>query len=128
MITPELVKEKKSFNFVKCRICHNNANPEITIKKMGTSYGVICKNCSRLFSDREIELMHNMFTAFGGYFSQLSNSKDVTNSKLKEIVRFYKTREKNNGYIEKEVKTLYSAFLYGIRPQQLVKRVKLLAN
>ena len=41
MITPELVEEKKSFNFVKCRICHRNANPEITIKKMWeqTAYG-----------------------------------------------------------------------------------------
>ncbi len=128
MITPELVREKKSFNFVKCRICHSNAHPEITIKKMGTSFGVICKKCSRSFTDRDIELMHNMFTAFGGYFSQLSNSKEVTNSKLKEIARFYKNRKKNNGYLEKEIQTLHSAFLYGIRPQQLVKNLKLLPN
>ena len=128
MITPELVKEKKSFNFVKCRICHKNANPEITIKNMGTSFGVICKECSRSFTDREIELMHNMFTAFGGYFSKMSNSKEITNAKLKEISRVYRTRGKDNGSIEHEIKTLHSAFLYGIRPQQIVKRLKLLVN
>lgn len=128
MITPELVEEKKNFNFVSCRICHKNANPEITIKNMGTSFGVICKECSRSFSDREIELMHNMFTAFGGYFSKLSNSKEITDTKLREISRVYGTRRKNNGSIEHEIKTLHSAFLYGIRPQQLVKSLKLLVN
>ncbi|MFX0049529.1 MAG: hypothetical protein ACFE8G_15440 [Candidatus Hermodarchaeota archaeon] len=128
MITPELVKEKKSFSFVKCSICHRNANPEITIKKMGNKFGVICDKCSRSFTDSEIDLMHNMFTAFGGYFSEMSDSKEATYSKLKEIARDYKTRDKNSETIEHEIKTLHSAFLYGIRPQQLLKSLKLLTN
>ena len=121
--TIELVEEKKSFSFVKCRICHRNANPEITIKKMGSTFGVICKNCARSFTNKEIELMHNIFTAFGGYFSKLSDSKEVTYSKLKEIAKDYKSHGKNIESIENEIKTLHSAFLYGIRPQQLVKRL-----
>ena len=125
MITPELVEEKKSLSFVKCRICHGNSNPEVIIKKMGHTFGVICKNCAISFSDREIELMHNMFTAFGGYFSKMVNSKEDTYSKLKDIARDYKSRNKNGENIEHELKTLHSAFLYGIRPQQLVKSLKL---
>ncbi len=121
---PELIEKKKSLSFVKCRICHKNANPEITIKKMGSSFGVICKKCSKSFTDRDIELMHNIFCAYGGHFSKLSNSKEVTNSKLREITSDYKKRDT----IENEVETLHSAFLYGIRPQQLVKSLKLLIN
>ena len=121
--TIELVEEKKSFSFVKCRICHRNANPEITIKKMGSTFGVICKKCARSFTNKEIELMHNIFTAFGGYFSKLSDSKEVTYSKLKEIAKDSKSQGKNIESIENEIKTLHSAFLYGIRPQQLVKRL-----
>ncbi|MFX1447123.1 MAG: hypothetical protein ACFFCG_03165 [Promethearchaeota archaeon] len=128
MITPELVKEKKSFSFVKCSICRRNANPEITIKKMGNKFGVICDKCSRSFTDSEIDLMHNMFTAFGGYFSEMSDSKEATYSKLKEIARDYKMLDKNTETIEHEIKTLHSAFLYGIRPQQLLKSLKLLTN
>jgi len=120
----ELIEEKKSLSFVKCRICHKNANPEITIKKMGSSFGVICKKCSKSFTDRDIELMHNMFCAFGGYFAKMSNSKEVTNSKLREFSSDYKKCKT----IENEIKTLHSAFLYGIRPQQLVKSLKLLIN
>ena len=125
MITPELVQEKKSLSFVRCRICRGNSNPEITIKKMGHSFGVICKNCSNSFTDREIELMHNMFTAFGGYFAKLRNYKEDTYSKLKEIARDYKKRDINGENIENKVRKLHSAFLYGIRPQQLVTSLKL---
>ncbi|NVM17021.1 MAG: hypothetical protein HWN80_04845 [Candidatus Lokiarchaeota archaeon] len=126
--TIELVEEKKSFSFVKCRICHRNANSEITIKKMGSTFAVICKKCANSFTNREIELMHNMFTAFGGYFSKLSDSKEVTYSKLREIAKDYKSRDKNIKNIENEIKTYHSAFLYGIRPQQLVESLKLLVN
>jgi len=128
MITPELVEEKKSFSFVKCRICHKNANPEIVIKKMGNSFGVICKECARSFTDREIDLMHNMFSAFGGYFSKMSNSKEVTKSKFKEIANDYMKRDRNIKNVENEIITLHTAFLYGIRPQQLVKSIKILIN
>ena len=125
---PELIEEKKSLSFVKCRICHKNANPEITIKKMGSSFGVICKKCSKSFTDRDIELMHNMFTAFGGYYNSMSNSKKLSYSKLEEIAKGYKEQNKNINNIENDVKTLHSAFLYGISPQQLVKGLKLLVD
>ena len=128
MITPELVEAKKNFCFVRCSICHENAHPEITVKKMGLSFGVICKKCSESFTDRDIEFMHNMFTAYGGYFSKLSNSREVTVSRLKKIAKKYKTRGKHNEDIVDEIKTLHSAFLYGIRPQQLVKSLKLAIN
>ena len=121
MITPELVKEKKSFSFVTCCICHRNANSQIKIKKTGRSFGVICNKCSKLFTDKEIELMDNIFTAFGGYFSKKSNSKEVTCSKLKEIAEDYKSRDKDIENIKNDVKTLHSAFLYGITPRQLVQ-------
>ena len=128
MITPELVKEKKSLSFVKCSICHRNANSQIKIKKIGSSFGIVCDKCLRLLTDREIELMHNMFTAFGGYFSKMSNSKEVTYSKLKKIAEDYKALNRDVADIENDIKTLHSAFLYGITPRQLVLGLKLLID
>ena len=126
MITPELVSEKKSLSFVKCSICHRNANSQIKIKEIGRSFGIVCNKCLRLFTDKEIDLMHNMCIAFGGYFSKMSNSEEVTYSKLKEIADEYKSGDKDLENIENDIKTLHSAFLYGITPQQLVKGLKLL--
>lgn len=128
MITPELEEEKKSFSFVTCSICHRNANSHNKIKKIGSSFGIVCDKCLRLFSDKEIDLMYNMCTAFGGYFSKMSNSKEVTYSKLKDIAEDYKKRGKHIESVENDVKTLHSAFLYGITSQQLVKGLKLLID
>jgi hypothetical protein len=72
--------------------------------------------------------MHNMFIAYGGHFSKMSNSRELTVSKLKEIAKNTKNLGKKGDNIEDEIKTLHSAFLYGIRPQQLIKSVKLSIN
>jgi len=69
-----------------------------------------------------------MFSAFEGYFSKMSNSKEVTYSKLKEIAKDYKSRVKRIENIENDIKTLHTAFLYGITSQQLVKGIKLLID
>jgi gamma-glutamylcysteine synthetase len=69
-----------------------------------------------------------MFKAFGGYFGKMSNSKELSFSKLEEIAKSYREQNKNINNIENDIKTLHSAFLYGISPQQLVKGVKLLVD
>ncbi|GAG08856.1 unnamed protein product, partial [marine sediment metagenome] len=55
----------------------------------------------------------------------MSNSKEVTYSKLKELADDYKSRVKRIENIENDIKTLHTAFLYGITSQQLVKGIKL---
>lgn len=92
------------------------------------SFGIVCEDCLRSFSDKEMELIHNMITAFGGYFGLLSNSKETSYSKLKEIAGDYKALNKDVANIENDVKTLHLAFLYGITPKQLVQRLKLLID
>ena len=128
MITSELVREKKKLNSVKCVLCRSNTNSYFKIKKIGMSFGIVCEDCLRLFSDKEMELIHNMLTAFGGCFGLLSNSKETSYSKIKEIAEDYKIKNKDIANIENDVKTLHSAFLYGITPRQLVQGIKLLID
>lgn len=128
MITSELVREKKKLSSVKCVLCRSNTNSYFKIKKIGMSFGIVCEDCLKSFSDKEMELIHNMLTAFGGHFGLLSNSKETSYSKLKEIAEDYKTLNKDIANIENDVKTLHSAFLYGITPRQLVQGLKLLID
>ena len=72
MITSELVREKKKLNSVKCFLCRSNTNSYFKIKKIGICFGIVCEDCLKAFSDKEMELIHNMITAFGGYFGLLS--------------------------------------------------------
>ncbi len=92
------------------------------------SFRIVCEDCLKSFSDEEMELIHNMFTAFGGNFGLLSDSKETSYSKLKEIAEDYKTLNKDVANIENDVKTLHLAFLYGITPKQLVQGLNLLID
>ncbi|MHA1242329.1 MAG: hypothetical protein ACTSQU_16335 [Promethearchaeota archaeon] len=100
----------------------------IKIKKIGNAFGTVCEECAKAFNDDEIELMSNMFTAYGGYYGKMSNSKGLSYSKLEEIAKAYKEQYRDINDVESDIKTLYSAFLYGISPQQLVKGLKLLVD
>ena len=128
MIVSEFPKKKSIFNYIKCVLCRNNTKLDVKIKKIGNTFGTVCEDCAKAFNDEEIELMYNMFTAFGGYYGKMSNSKELSYSKLEEIAKDYKEQYRDINDVENDVKTLHSAFLYGISPQQLVKGLKLLID
>ena len=128
MIVSELPKKKNTFSYVKCVLCRNDTSKNVKIKKIGNSFGTVCEECAKTFKDEEIELMFNMFTAFGGHYNSMRSSKELSYSKLEEIAKEYKEQHKDINNIENDIKTLHSAFLYGISPQQLVKGLKLLAD
>jgi hypothetical protein len=128
MIVSEFPKKKNTFSYVKCVLCRNDTNRDVKIKKIGNSFGTICEDCAKSFNDEEIELMYNMFRAFGGYYGKMSKSKELSYSKLEEIAKDYSERNKDIDEIENDIKTLHIAFLYGISPQQIVKGLKLLVD
>ena len=128
MIVSELTKKKSTLSYVNCVLCRNDTKLNVKIKKIGNSFEIVCEECTKTFKDEEIELMHNMFTAFGGYYNSMKNSKELSYSKLEEIAKEYKEQCKDINNIENDIKTLHSAFLYGISPQQLVKGIKLLID
>ena len=128
MIVSEYMKKKSTLSYIKCVLCRNDTKSGVKIKRIGNTFGTVCEECTKTFSDEEIELMHNMFNAFGGYYGKMSNSKELSYSKLEEIAKRYKEQNKSINNIENDIKTLHSAFLYGISPQQLVRGVKLLVE
>lgn len=128
MIASEILKKKSTFSSIKCVLCRNDTKLNLKIKKIGNAFGTVCEECAKAFNDEEIELMYNMFTAYGGYYGKMSNSKELSYSKLEEIAKAYKEQYRDINDVESDIKTLHSAFLYGISPQQLVKGIKLLAD
>jgi len=128
MIVSEFPKKRNTLSYIKCVLCRIDTKLDVKIKRIGNTFGTVCEECAKAFSDEEIELMHNMFTAFGGYYGKMSNSKELSYSKLEEIAKDYKEQYRDINEVENDVKTLHSAFLYGISPQQLVKGLQLLID
>ncbi len=126
MITPELVTDRKKVSSVKCAICKSRGNSEFKIKRLGRNFGVVCGDCLEEFSDEDLELMHNMFIAFGGHFGKLGGSKEENYKKIEEIARSYEKEGKEAANIENDIGTMHRAFLCGISPVQLVQGLRML--
>ena len=69
--------------------------------------------------DEEIELMGNIFMAFGGYYGKLKQSNEHSRQKLKEIVKGYIAKGRDLNKMENDLTVLHKIFLYGISLTQL---------
>jgi len=126
MMVQEPIKKKTNLPVVQCRICHNDTKRQSKIVKLGNNYGIICTECSKMFSLEDIDLTYNMFTAFGGYFGMLKDTVSSTYKIIMKLVKEYNMQEKDFKATEIDVKVLHKALLYGITPRQLILGVKLL--
>lgn len=126
MITPELVKKRGSKNGeARCVIC---VGTSVNIKKVGSNFVVVCVECFERFTMIELELMHNLFIAFGGYFGKCGSSKEESYLKLEEIAKEYSKLGKNVAEIVNDLETTYQALLHGITPVQLVQGLRVLSK
>jgi hypothetical protein len=129
MITPELVKTQEAKkSAVQCAVCKNGAGSKVKIVRLGTSFSVVCEECIVNFSKEDLELMHNMFVAFGGWFGKCASSKEDSFQELKIIAKEYAKSGKDIAKIESDVKTLHRAFLHGITLVQLVQGLRVLSE
>ena len=126
MMIQEPIKRKTNLAVVHCRICHSDTKNQSRIVKLGNNYGIICSECSKIFSLEDIDLIYNMFTAFGGYFGMLKDTVSSTYKIITKLVKEYDMQEKDLKATEIDVKVLHKALLYGITPRQLIQGVKLL--
>jgi pyruvate/2-oxoacid:ferredoxin oxidoreductase beta subunit len=121
MITEQTILDIKKVNkTVQCELCHCDAKTKPSIKRLGVNFVVICKTCIEQFSEQEMELMVNMFTAFGGYFNQYRTSKEIQQQIIKEVAEEYSRKEQSRAKLESDVRTLHKAFLNGISLPQLI--------
>ena len=114
---------KKSVN---CSICNDPIYHHGSIKKIGFKHSMVCNECDNEFLDEEIELMGNIFNAFGGYYGKLKRSDKHSRMMLKEIVIFYIEQGKDISKIENDVNVLHQLFLYGISLTQLTLELVLI--
>ena len=120
LVEQVIIQPKKSSFIVPCELCHNDAKGKPVIKRLGPKLGIICNTCREQFSDQEIDLMINMFIAFGGYFNQFNSSKKIQKTIINDMMREYDQKEQGRGKAEYHVRALHRALLHGIFLPQLV--------
>ncbi len=85
--------DRRSDRSVKCGICRAEIEDSAQIYQAGIKHGVVCSDYYNQFSANDLEMMANMFIAYGGYFGILKDSdfsllktmENVLKNALKEI-------------------------------------------
>ena len=126
MTIQEVVKKKGNLPKVPCSICRADTFRQPSIMKLGYEYGLVCGQCAKHFSLEEIELMHNMFTAFGGHFGLLKQGKSSKYKVITKLIDEFGMPNGNAKPSELDVKILHKALLFGITPRQLLQGIRLL--
>ena len=123
----EEINTKKNKFCVKCSICNKEIIGKQRFVRLAINYGVICQECNERFNDVEIELVSNLFTAFGGYFgSEKGETSDSGYLTIKRLSKFYRDAENKVNLNALDVKILHQALLHGIEPNRIVKGLELL--
>ena len=126
MITPELVKKQESKKSIgQCAIC---TGLSVRIVRLDQKFAVVCKECSDNFSKNDLELVHNMFVAYGGYFGKCEGNREETYQELEEIAKEYASSGRDIEKVESDVKNLHRAFVHGITRAQLVNGLRVLVD
>jgi len=117
-------KESSSGN-IKCVICRQVVKERAIICRSGVNYKIICGDCHKRFSKEDIELMTNMFVAFGGYFGKYKDSKFSVYKILKDLTAEIEINKEKINLKKLDVRTLHKALTRGITPQELIQGLKL---
>lgn len=113
----------QSSDILKCGICHTEIVTSATIYQEGFHFGVVCEKCYKSNSPEDLELMSNMFLAFGGYFGKLKTSDFSLYKILEQIAS--KVQKKEN-VEELHIKYMHQALLNGITPKQFVQGLRII--
>ncbi len=120
--------DRKSSHVVKCGICHGEIVDRAQIYQAGINLGVVCSECYKHFSAEDLEMMANMFIAYGGYFGKLKNS-DFSLVKTLEIILKNGLREKKIVNTEQiNIRLMHKALLHGISPEEYIQNLNILVD
>jgi hypothetical protein len=108
---------------VLCGICHSEIISSASIYQEGFNFGVVCKECYENNPREDLELMANMFLAYGGYFGKIKNSDFSLYKLLEQIVSKVENKENVE---ELHIKYMHHALLNGVTPKQFIQGLRIL--
>jgi hypothetical protein len=103
---------------IKCGICHKEIKYQAASFQEGLNIGVVCPECYINNSLEEIELISNMFLAFGGYFGMLKDPDFYIYEMFKDLVSKIHNNKNSASSVEMKIRLFHTALLHGITPRE----------
>ncbi len=108
---------------LKCSICHIDIKDRQKIYQSSLKLGIICSQCRQRFSNEDIEMMINLFFAFGGHFS----ARDRSKLSIKDIILEFALdlNEGKANFQSQNVKMWHKILTHGITPREFMEELSL---
>jgi len=106
---------------LKCSICRADIKDRHKVYQSSLKLGIICNMCRQRFSDEDIEMIVNMFFAFGEYFGARDKSKFSINDIILEFA-INLDKGKVPFYLQ-NVKMWHKVLTYGITPKEFLEEL-----
>ncbi len=108
---------------LKCSICRADIKDRDKVYQSSLKLGIICNLCRRRFSDEDIEMIINMFFAFGEYFGARDRSKFSFANTIREFAKNL-NKEKAN-FHSQNIKMWHKVLTHGITPKEFLNKLSL---
>ena len=113
---------------VRCGICRVEIRDRAQIYQAGVNFGIVCIRCYKQFSSEDIELMANMFIAYGGYFGMLKDSRISTRNILEKLTTELGKQGDDVNFEQINIQLLHKVLLHGITPKLYTHELKKLVE
>ena len=108
---------------LKCSICRADIKDRHKVYQSSLKLGIICDICRQRFSDEDIEMIVNMFFAFGEYFGARDRSKFSINDIILEFAINLDGGKVN--FHSQNIKMWHKVLTYGITPKEFLEELSL---
>ncbi|HEC37438.1 MAG TPA: hypothetical protein ENI29_04320 [bacterium] len=109
----------------RCGICRVEIRDRAQIYQAGVNFGIVCIRCYKQFSTEDIELMANMFIAYGGYFGMQKDSRISTRNILEKLTTELGKQGDDVNFEQVNIQVFHKALLQGIAPKHYTRELVL---
>jgi len=128
MVINSKIQHNFTHNPIKYGICRSEIKKGAQIYQEGLHFGIVCSQCHNNISKEDLELMANMFLAYGGYFGKLKDPRFSIGAILKDLLKENKVDKTCASIDELNIKLLHRALIHGLTPQQFIRGLEILIN
>lgn len=115
-----IVDSKKPRYSLYCSICRKKITEKASIFQESLHFGIVCPVCHTNNSQEDLELMANLFLAFGGFFGKKEEAKFDVETVLRKLIDEVDSSGSQVSVEKLNVKVLHRALLHGVTPKQYV--------
>ena len=108
---------------IKCSICRADIKERHKMYQTSLKLGVICRSCRKLFPEEDIEMIVNIFFAYGGYFGKYDKSEFSIDDVIVEFAE--QLSLDNSKFHSQNVKMWHKVLIHGITPKEFLEELSL---